>query len=254
MGTFMSLIASQAVSSAMQGNQQQRMPQQQSPAGYSVGSSDVQQMPMIQGLMKGAAIGGVDKIQSNNNGMSWLDKAGLILPLVSSALSLGSSIDGVEQDRKWANFEKKQQKADAWADWRVAEFNANQIRDKAKFQAEKLAASSAVAAANSGVLVGSDASDGIVKDLREVGEYDAQMTMYNANDTLQRALQKVKYNSIQQKQKRRASYWGVANNLISTLGVGLSVYDKWQKMSGGNNTSTAQSPSLPTSGTISQTA
>lgn len=177
------------------------------------------------------------------NGKSWTDHMGLILALGQAGLTVGSSINDVLQTRQWNKFEKKQQKADALANLKLAEFNANQMRDKAKYEANKLYAATAVSSANNGVVVGSDTSDQIIGNLIAANEYDAQMTMFNANDAYRRQLQQIKYNQIQKKLETRKNWWGVGGTLLSSIGAGVAAYGNWKKA--GEQSST---PSISTSG------
>ncbi|UYZ82826.1 hypothetical protein MTZ49_09395 [Entomomonas sp. E2T0] len=177
------------------------------------------------------------------SGGSLLDNAGLILGIAQAGLQVGSSINDVLQTRQWNKFEKKQAKADALANLKLAEYDAKQTREQAEYEANKLFAATATASANSGVVVGSDTSSQIIADKIAAGEYDAQMKMFNAQDIYKKQLQLIKYKQLQNKLATKQGWWGVGGTLINSISTGINAYDKW-KTAGDKSTT----PSVSTSG------
>lgn len=192
---------------------------------------------------EGAVAAGDGQAQQGESGRDWKDNAGFLLALAQAGLSVGSSINDVLQTRQWNKFEKKQAKADALANLKLAEYNADQRRQQTEYEANKLFAATATASANNGVVVGSDTSSQIIADKIAAGEYDAQMDMFNAQDVYKKQLQLIKYNQLQKKLATRQSWWGVGSTLMGSIGTGLAAYDKWKKAG-----ETSTTPSVSTSG------
>lgn len=195
----------------------------------------------------GAAAGATGAVASGAAGGSLLSNLGLGLQLGKAGLGIASSISESIQNKKWNKFEIKQSKADAAARLKLAEFDAKQQREKTMYEANKLMAATSVNSAANGVVVGSDTSSQVVGDLIAAGEYDAQMTMFNAQDAYKRQLQQIKYNQLKNKKNNLISWLDTGGSIMESIGGGLAAFRAWQTA---GDTTTAPSLSLNGSSTL----
>lgn len=137
-----------------------------------------------------------------------------LMGLASSGMSALGSIQEGKQAKKWAKYQKKQAQADAINTIHAGQVEAKQIRNNAD-RGRKTAVADI---ASSGVVVGQDTAQDVEKRFNEVGEYDAQMTMFNANDAANRILAEGQAAYIQGKQAERAGYMKAFGSLLGGIG------------------------------------
>lgn len=191
-------------------------------------------------FLSSAAIGG-GAIAGTVSGGSALTGAAIGAQIAGPLTSLMGSINEGQQAKQWSKFQNKQAKYDAMANYSLAKLQANTIREKAKAQIKGMAADTASA----GVVVGSGADDQAMRDILEAGEYDAQMTMYNANDELARAMQGIKINKLTAKQAEEKQKFSYLGGLLNLGMAGMGAYDKWKTMKKTDNgDTTGDKPTL----------
>lgn len=176
-------------------------------------------------FLSSAAVGG-GAIASTAMGGGALTGAMIGAQIAGPLTSLMGSINEGQQAKQWSKFQNKQAKYDAMANYSSAKVQANSIREKAKSQIKGIGSDTASA----GVVVGSGADDQAMRDILQAGEYDAQMTMYNANDELARAMQGIKINKMTAKQAEEKQKFSYLGGLLNLGVAGLGAYDKWNKM------------------------
>lgn len=143
------------------------------------------------------------------------------LMLGGGAMSALGSIQQGQDAKAWGKYQNKQAKADAFAQTQAAKVEQRKIREAASSQ--KSTAVSAIS--NAGLVVGDGTAADIESRITERGEYDAQMTMYNAQDQANRILAEGQAAKIQGNNQAQASYMQAAGSL---LGAGVSGYSAWK--------------------------
>lgn len=151
--------------------------------------------------------------------------AGMLGLMATSGVSALSSINEGVQAKKFSKYQAKQSKADANAALGAAKVEANKIRSAAS-----AAESQAVAAtANSGVVVGDGSASLIEQSIRQRGEEDALMTIYDGQDARRRGYVQAKAYRIQGENAFNQGLRNSFGSLIMAGGAGVGVFAKWLK-------------------------
>lgn len=137
-----------------------------------------------------------------------------------AVMSASGSMAAGKNAKKWGKYQQQQAQADAYARIGEGKVEANHIREQGAIQHSQAVAATAA----NGVVVGQDTAADIEKRIDSRAEYDAQITMYNAQDAANRILAEGNAAKIRGQQENKASKMQAVGSL---LGGAASLAGKW---------------------------
>lgn len=145
-------------------------------------------------------------------------------PFVGPVAGVLSSIQEAEKKKKWAKYQSKQAKADAYASLGAARVEAQKIREAAgTVQGESVAS-----VAGSGAVVGDGSAGLIEKVIRQRAEEDALMALFDGEDAFKRGMAQAKSYKLQGKTSLLEMFSGKGTGaLLGAAGGGLTSLSGW---------------------------